>query len=228
MKKIKVLLVDDQVLFVESLKTVLMTRAKDIQIVGIANNGQEAIEMVGNLIPDIVLMDIRMPGINGVESTKKITEQFPYAKILVLTTFDDDEYVIDALKCGAFGYLMKDVPVEELIAAIHAVYEGGVMISPVVASKLINMAHKNGKNSNQSDNQNKYRLTNELTEREKDVLKLMAQGLENKEIAEKLFFAEQTIKNYVSNIYSKLEVHDRVQATLIAIEDGLVKRVNGY
>jgi DNA-binding NarL/FixJ family response regulator len=217
MKKIRVLLVDDQVLFVESLETVLKTRSGDLEIIGIAHNGQEAIELVANNFPDVVLMDIRMPVMNGVESTRKITSDFPDVKVLVLTTFDDDEYVVEALKYGAYGYLMKDVPPAELIAAIRAVHQGGIMISPKVASKLIKMVNypvslKSGMEENLDD----------LSEREQEVLKLMARGLDNKEIANKLFIAEQTVKNYVSTIYSKLGVHDRVQATLLAMKKGLV------
>lgn len=217
MKKIKVLLVDDQVLFVESLETVLKTRSNDFDIVGIAHNGQEAIEMVGSHYPDVVLMDIRMPGMNGVESTRKINSEYDKVKVLVLTTFDDDEYVVEALKYGAYGYLMKDVPPEELIAAILAVHQGGIMISPKVASKLIKMVDY-PVNFQPEVTEN----IEDLSRREQEVLKHMARGLENKEIAEKLFIAEQTVKNYVSSIYSKLGIHDRVQATLLAMKKGLV------
>src|SRR5690554_3791908 len=144
MAMIKVLLVDDQVLFVESLETVLKTSSNNIKVVGIAHNGEEAIELVAKEDPDVVLMDIRMPIMNGVECTKRISKEFPGVKVLVLTTFDDDDYIVEALKYHAYGYLMKDVPPNDLIAAIKAVYQGGVMISPKIASKLINMVDSLG------------------------------------------------------------------------------------
>lgn len=224
MSKIKVLLVDDQKLFTESLRTVLTKRADGLDITGIAANGNEAIEMVEENPPDIILMDIRMPEMNGVECTKKIREKYPDIKILVLTTFDDDEFVVEALKYGACGYLMKDVPLDELIAAIYAVYNGGVMISPRIASKLLNMVNNDGQTVKEEKPQEDD-IIKELSDREVEVFKLLAKGYDNKEIAGKLFVAEQTVKNYVSRIYSKLNVHDRVQATLLALEIGLVSKI---
>lgn len=222
MEKIKVVLVDDQTLFVESLRTVLETRADDMIVVGVANDGGQAVEVVAQTRPDVVLMDVRMPGINGVESTKTIKERYPETRVLMLTTFDDDQYVIEALRLGAVGYLLKNMPPAELISAIRAVYEGGVLISPQVANKLVGLL--TGSQNKPEDNQENSEiaaLANQLSSREKEILQLMAEGLDNKGIAKKLFIAEQTVKNYVSVIYSKLGVKDRVQASRIVMKAGL-------
>lgn len=220
MDKIKLLLVDDQTLFVESLKTVLRTRAKDMIVIGVANDGPSALEMVAGEQPDVILMDVRMPGMNGVETTRQIKEKFPLIKVLMLTTFDDDDYVVEALKLGAVGYLLKDMPPSELIKAIRAVHEGGVLISPKVAAKIVDkLINPAGKARNPDPELNL--LVNELSNREKEVLRLLAQGFDNKEIANRLFIAEQTVKNHVSIIYSKLGVHDRVQASRKADEIGI-------
>lgn len=220
MDKIKLLLVDDQTLFVESLKTVLRTRAKDMIVIGVANDGPSALEMVAGEQPDVILMDVRMPRMNGVETTRQIKEKFPLIKVLMLTTFDDDDYVVEALKLGAVGYLLKDMPPSELIKAIRAVHEGGVLISPKVAAKIVDkLINPAGKARNPDPELNL--LVNELSNREKEVLRLLAQGFDNKEIANRLFIAEQTVKNHVSIIYSKLGVHDRVQASRKADEIGI-------
>ncbi len=219
MDKIKLLLVDDQTLFVESLKTVLRTRAKDMIVVGVANDGPAALAMITAEQPDVVLMDVRMPGMNGVEATRRIKERYPAIRVLMLTTFDDDDYVIEALKLGAVGYLLKDMPPAELITAIRAIHEGGVLISPKVAAKIVDkLVFKPGK-EHSPDPENS--LSGNLSNREKEVLRLLAQGLDNKEIAARLFIAEQTVKNHVSEIYSKLGVHDRVQASRKANEIGI-------
>lgn len=219
MEKIKLLLVDDQTLFVESLKTVLKTRAKDMTVIGVANDGPAALAMVAVEQPDIILMDVRMPGMNGVETTRQIKEKYPLIKVLMLTTFDDDDYVVEALKLGAVGYLLKDMPPAELIKAIREVHEGGVLISPKVAAKIVDKLVNPVKGRSPNSEQNS--LANELSNREKEVLRLLAQGLDNKEIAARLFIAEQTVKNHVSVIYSKLGVHDRVQALRKADEIGI-------
>lgn len=225
MKKIQIILVDDQTLFVESLRTVLETRAEDMAVIGVAYDGAQAVELVGECQPDVVLMDVRMPVMNGVESTKLIKEQYPDIKVLMLTTFDDDQYVVEALRLGAVGYLLKDMPPAELISAVRAVHEGGVLISPKVATKLVeklmNPAEKGKDATGPTVNSNSW--TNELSDREKKILQLMAQGLDNKEIAKTLYIAEQTVKNHVSIIYSKLGVRDRVQASRLVIEAGLDK-----
>lgn len=221
MAKIKIVLVDDQTLFVESLKTVLETRADDLEVVGVANDGKRAVEVVAENFPDIVLMDVRMPVMNGVESTKLIKERYPDTRVLMLTTFDDDQYVIEALRLGAVGYLLKNMPPAELISAIRAVYEGGVLISPQVAHKLVGMLTNSQSKAKGEPNDDRFgSLVNQLSSREREILQLMAEGLDNKEIAGKLYIAEQTVKNYVSVIYSKLGVRDRVQASRMVIELG--------
>lgn len=221
MGKIKIVLVDDQTLFVESLKTVLETRTDDLQVVGVANDGKRAVEVVAETSPDIVLMDVRMPLMNGVESTRLIKERFSDMRVLMLTTFDDDQYVVEALRLGAVGYLLKNMPPAELISAIRAVYEGGVLISPQVANKLLGLiTNTQSKAEELSENARDSSLVNQLSSREKEILRLMAEGLDNKEIAAKLYIAEQTVKNYVSVIYSKLGVRDRVQASRMVLESG--------
>lgn len=224
MKKIQIILVDDQTLFVESLRTVLETRAEDMEVIGVACDGEKAVELVRQCRPDVVLMDVRMPVMNGVESTRLIKEQYPEIKVLMLTTFDDDQYVVEALRLGAVGYLLKDMPPAELICAVRAVHEGGVLISPKVANKLVekiaNPAADKGKEPACPTGQSNL-WANELSDREKKILQLMAQGLDNKEIAKTLYIAEQTVKNHVSIIYSKLGVRDRVQASRLVIEAGL-------
>lgn len=219
MAEIKIVLVDDQTLFVESLRTVLETRADDMRVVGVAYDGHQAVEVVAETCPDVVLMDVRMPGMNGVESTKLIKERYPDIRVLMLTTFDDDQYVIEALRLGAVGYLLKNMPPAELISAIRAVYEGGVLISAQVANKLVGLL-TNPQNKTEEHHENNLirSLVNQLSSREKEILQLMAEGLDNKEIAKKLYIAEQTVKNYVSVIYSKLGVRDRVQASRMVLE----------
>lgn len=225
MGKIKIVLVDDQTLFVESLKTVLETRADDMEVVGVANDGKQAVEVVAETCPDIVLMDVRMPVMNGVESTRLIKERYPDTRVLMLTTFDDDLYVIEALRLGAVGYLLKNMPPAELISAIRAVYEGGVLISPQVANKLVGLlTNPQSKAEGDHDSDRVGSLVNQLSSREKEILQLMAEGLDNKEIARKLYIAEQTVKNYVSVIYSKLGVRDRVQASRMVLESDLNKK----
>ncbi|TCL76477.1 LuxR family two component transcriptional regulator [Hydrogenispora ethanolica] len=218
MNQIKVLLVDDQTLFVESLRTVLKARAEDVEVVGVAADGREAIELVAREGPDIVLMDIRMANMNGVESTRIIKEKYPLTRVLMLTTVDEDEYIVEALRLGAAGYLLKDISASELIAALRAVFEGGVMISPKMVAKLV----ENHFNPIQTRKFSPPWLS-ELSGRERQILSLMIQGLENKDIAKQLYLGEQTIRNYASLIYSKMGVSDRIQAIRIALEAGFDK-----
>lgn len=211
MKKIRLLLVDDQVLFVESLKNVIETKTKDIEVVGIARNGQQAIDAVGELTPDIVLMDVRMPLMDGVEATRRIHNKFPEIRILVLTTFDEDRYVMNAIRHGALGYLLKDIPPSELIAAIRAVNEGASLVSPVLLTKIFGENSPPAMERIDGDKPWHERLSN----REMEILELISEGYENRQIAEKLFIAEQTVRNYVSGIYAKIGVHSRLQAMKI-------------
>lgn len=217
MERIKVLLVDDHMLFVESLRIILKARAREIDVVGVAFDGREAVDLVAAHQPDVVLMDVRMEGMDGVESTRIIKEKYPSTRVLMLTTFDDDEYVENALRIGAVGYLLKDVSSSELIAAIKAVYEGGVMVSPKVAVRLVEkISNLDEKEPSQNSVTGAPAWFKELSNREKEVLRLIAQGMDNNAIAERLHIGKQTVKNYCSVIYCKMGVHDRVQAVLKA------------
>lgn len=223
MQNIKVLLVDDQILFVESLRVVLEKMTNDITVVGVAQNGREAIELTSSLHPDVILMDVRMPEMNGVESAHIIIERFSKIRVIMLTTFDDDEYIIEALKFGAAGYLLKNVPPTDLIAAIRVVYEGNVLIAPKVASKLVKKLINTPEDRSSVDiTLNSPDWLGQLSNREKEILSLVAQGYENKEIAKKLYIGEQTVRNYVSIIYCKMGVKDRVLVAKMASKAGLV------
>jgi len=221
--RIRILLVDDQTLFVESLRQVFQVRAKDLVVEGIALDGRTGIEMALRLRPDIILMDIRMPDIDGVECTRRIQEVLPDTHIMILTTFDDDEYALQALSLGAVGYILKDVHPTYLIHAVRSVHKGGVLISPKVAGRIMGKLHpaREGEKRPEGEEQGARRLVEEsLSPREQEVLRQIAQGYSNREIAQNLFIAEQTVKNHVSVIYSKLGVRDRVQALRLAVEAG--------
>jgi len=206
-KQIKVLIADDQLLFAEGLKTILESRASDIEVVGIARNGREVVEIVSIDQPDMILMDVRMPEMDGVEATKEIHSRFPELKIVMLTTFDDDEYVKFSLANGAIGYLLKNRPPAELIASIRAAIRGGILqIDPAVSKSLI----RDG-NIEQLDNDEFFRYLNTLTKREKEVLRLLVQACDNQQIAGKLNLAEQTVRNYISIIYAKLGIENRIE-----------------
>ncbi len=208
---IKVLLVDDQSLIRQGLKALLELEA-DLEIVGEAENGEIAISLVAQLQPDVVLLDIRMPIMDGVAATREIQKRFAGVKVLILTTFDDDEYVTAALKNGAMGYLLKDTPSEELAFAIRAVDKGYTQLGPGIVKKLLT----------QFPNMTPTQLPPmppslaELTPREKEVLRLIATGANNREIAQKLYISEGTVKNHVTNILNRLNLRDRTQAAIIA------------
>ena len=208
---IKVLLVDDQSLIRQGLRALLELEA-DIEIVGEAENGQIAINLVEKLKPDVILMDIRMPIIDGVAATKEINHHFPHSKILILTTFDDDEYVKAALQNGAMGYLLKDTPSEELAVAIRAVNKGYSQLGPGIVKKLITQFPANSLQNLTSVPANLA----ELTLREKEVLRLIAIGNNNREIAQKLYISEGTVKNHITNILNRLNLRDRTQAAILA------------
>lgn len=206
---IKVLIADDQRMFAESIKYIIESRASDIQIVGIALNGREAVRLVQESCPDIALLDVRMPVMDGVEATRLIGIQHPGVKILMLTTFSDDEYVQASLKYGAVGYLLKSRPPLELINSIRAVMSGILQIDPAVSRSLVH-----GTQSGVPDEQIMANLRT-LTPREREVLNLMVQALDNKKIAASLFVAEQTVRNYISTIYFKLGVSNRMDVLRI-------------
>lgn len=215
MSSVRLILADDQVLFVESLRIVLETRASNLEVVGIAHDGKETIRLVHELNPDVVLMDVRMPVMDGVEATKKIRNEYPNVKIIMLTTFDDDEYVSEAIRWGAVGYILKNIPPYQLINSIQAVLEGGgFFLSPSIAERLANTksAAEDEEEEESSNAEVAAEWLNEITPREKELLRLLVQGYDNQRIAEELFLAEQTVKNRVSAIYSKLNVHNRLDA----------------
>jgi DNA-binding NarL/FixJ family response regulator len=210
--KHKIIIADDHVLFADSLKIVISMRARDMEVAGIAYDGQEAIELVEKLAPDIVLMDVRMPKIDGVEATRIIREHHSSVKIMMLTTFNDDKYVYEAMRNGAEAYLLKDISPDELIASIRATLNGSILISPAVASKVISQGYAASQHGSQDKAQEQATPRYFFSERERQILKLIAEGLDNRSIAETLFLAEQTVKNRISDIYSRLGVHNRVQA----------------
>ncbi|ALF52064.1 LuxR family transcriptional regulator [Nostoc piscinale CENA21] len=208
---IKVLLVDDQNLIRQGLKELLKLEA-DLEIIGEAENGKIAVELAAKLQPDVVLMDIRMPIMDGVAATKEIHQHYENIKILVLTTFDNDEYVSAALQHGAMGYLLKDTPSEELAVAIRAVHKGYTQLGPGIVQKLLNQFPHGIPTPSEPVPPS---LT-ELTPREKEVLKLIATGASNREIAQELYISEGTVKNHVTNILNRLSLRDRTQAAIIA------------
>jgi DNA-binding NarL/FixJ family response regulator len=204
---IRVLLVDDQHLIRQGLKALLELEA-DLQVVGEAENGQTAVQQVAALQPDVVLMDIRMPIQDGVAATREICQRFAGTKVLVLTTFDDDEYVAQALRYGAMGYLLKDTPSEELATAIRLVHKGYTQLGPGLVEKVI--AKVPAPAPTQSPN------LAELTPREQEVLRLIATGASNREIAQTLYLSEGTVKNHVTSILNRLNLRDRTQAAIFA------------
>ena len=212
MNIIKVLLVDDQSLIREGLKALLELES-DLEVIGEAENGRDAINLIAKLQPDVVLMDIRMPIMDGVAATKEIRSSFSDVKVLVLTTFDNDEYVTAALQNGAMGYLLKDTPSEELAVAIRAVNKGYTQLGPGIAAKLMTQFSST---ATTNTNQTPPATLAELTPREKDVLRLIANGANNKEIAQQLFISEGTVKNHVTNILNRLHLRDRTQAAIFA------------
>jgi len=214
---IKVLLVDDQDILVEGLKLILGME-QDIEIVGTANNGKKAYEACKWKRPDVVLMDIQMPELNGVEATAMIKNDFSDIKIIVLTTFNDDQYIYDALKNGASGYLLKDTSPAEIAKAVRTVYNGGALIQSEVAVKVIDRFSQLAKETVDKNIDPKVKL---LTEREIEILRLIAEGKNNKEISEQLFLSQGTVKNHITRILIKLDLRDRTQLAVFALKNDL-------
>ena len=217
MNKIQVLLVDDQRLMREGLR-ILLELETDIDVIGEAENGQQAVQLYENLTPDVVLMDIRMPKMNGVDATRQICARWPKARVIILTTFDDDQDLFEGLRAGALGYLLKDLSGAELAEAIRTVMEGGALIEPSVARKVLAEFSSLAPSSASLEDQ----LLEPLSEREAEIIRLLSQGLTNRQIAARLHLAEGTVKNYVSSILQKLEVEDRTQAALRAHDLGML------
>jgi DNA-binding NarL/FixJ family response regulator len=218
-RPIRILLCEDQTLMREGLKTILELDggSPPFQIIGEASDGEEAVRQANKLSPDIVLMDVQMPRQNGVQATAAISATLPATRVIILTTFDNEDYVFEAIKAGATGYLLKDTPANELVATIRRIHQGESFIQPKVATRLLiefgrRGAAPHGPAAEEED----------LSQRELDVLKLLAQGASNREIATRLVLAEGTIKNHVSNILIKLHAANRTQAANMARERGLI------
>ncbi len=214
---IRILIVDDQALFREGLHTILSVQS-DLQVVGEARHGEEALHLAAVLNPDIILMDLHMPIMNGVAATRRLRSEHPTIKVLVLSTFDDDEDVFEGLRAGAVGYLLKDVPSEKLVEAIRGVARGESFLEPSLVSKLIAEFTRLSPRLPSSS----HRLIEPLSERELEILRLLGQGASNKEIAEHLVITVGTVKNHLTSILGKLSVRDRTQAALKARELGLI------
>lgn len=219
---IKVLIADDQELIRQSLQIVLSNK-KDIYITGVAANGQEVIQNIRKEKPDVILMDIRMPKLDGVQCTKIIKETYSEIKIIILTTFDDDEYVYNALKFGASGYLLKGVSMDELERAIYAVYDGKAMINPDVTIKVLDFFSRMAQGDPVISVENKH--IEELTKTEWKIIAEVEKGSTNKEIAETLCLSDGTVRNYLSIILSKLELRDRTQLAIWAVQTKAAKKV---
>jgi len=210
---IRVLICDDQAIVCEGLQAILST-TQDIEVVGVANDGARAVEMIAEAQPNVILMDLKMPVMNGVQATRLIRERHPEARVLVLTTYDADEWVFDAVRGGASGYLLKDTPREKLIEAIRDTAAGKTPVDPNVAGKLFAQVVQGIALPDPS-------IAKDLSEREREVLGLLARGMTNAEIAKRLYLSEGTVRNYVSAILTKLDVPDRTQAAVLALQHGL-------
>ena len=213
MEKISVFIVDDHAVVREGIRTLLEVQ-DDIEVVGEATNGLEAVEQATKLLPDVVLMDLVLPGLDGIEATRRIRAVCPSTQVIVLTSFSEDEKVFPAIKAGALSYLLKSVSPQDLVKAIHAAHNGEPQLHPEIAKKLID----------ELSNGPKQRLPQDLTEREMEVLTLIARGQSNREIAGELVISEKTVKTHVSNLLSKLHLADRTQAAIYALTEGLVSK----
>ncbi|HZT65570.1 MAG TPA: response regulator transcription factor [Acidimicrobiales bacterium] len=218
---VRVLIADDQALFRRGLYVVLGTE-EGIEVVGEAENGEEAIAKAAETAPDVVLMDVRMPKVNGIEAAREIRALSPSTKILMLTVSDEEEDLYEAIKAGANGYLLKEISVEEVAEAIRAVVQGQSLISPSMASKLLNEFNQL---SRRAEERQQFPVPT-LTSRELEVLKLVAKGMSNREIADELFISENTVKNHVRNILEKLHLHSRMQAVMYAVRERLIDTGN--
>ena len=216
--KINILIVDDQHIVCTGLKMVLEA-SPNIDVIAMAHNGAEALDLLKEQQPDVVMMDLKMPVMNGIQATRYISAQYPELPVLILTTYDEDEWVVDAIQAGASGYLLKDSSTEDLIAAVEGVIAGRKPVDPAVAEKLFSYVRFGVPT--------KSHLEDMLSGREKQVLCLLASGLNNQAIGERLHLAEGTIRNQVTSILAKLEVSDRAQATALAWRYGLVKPDGG-
>ncbi len=218
MERIKVLIADDHRVVREGLAAILKSK-ENIVVVGEAQDGREAVEKASSLLPDVILMDVSMPRMTGIEATRQIKREFPHIGIIALTMYDEQQYIFDLVRAGATGYLLKDTDSAQIVLAIQAIYRGESLIHPSVASKILAefslLAQKKGKKPSW--------VEHDLSEREITVLRLVAEGKTNKEIANSLDLSEKTVKNHVRNIFHKLQVYDRTQAAILAIRKGLIE-----
>ncbi len=215
---IKVLIADDQELIRQSLQIVLSSR-ENIEVTDTVSNGREVLQCVEKRLPDIILMDVRMPKMDGVQCTRIIKEKYPEVKIIILTTFDDDEYIYNALKYGASGYLLKGVSMDELVSAIQTVHGGQAMINPDIATKMVQLFSQMAKLDIYIPIQKSYNDT--LTKTENRIIQEVKKGAANKEIANTLDLSEGTVRNYLSNILNKLGLRDRTQLAIWAVQQGM-------
>ena len=213
---IRVLLVDDQALVRSGFRLILETR-EDLDVVGEAEDGREAVELARKLRPDVILMDVRMPNVDGVEATRRLAALGSPARVLILTTFDLDEYVYEAIRAGASGFLLKDVQPAQLVDAVRVVAAGEALLAPTVTRRLLDRF------AGQLPSSEPPPELARLTERELEILTLMAEGLSNAELAERLFLSETTVKTHVSSVLRKLELRDRVQAVVLAYRAGVAR-----
>jgi DNA-binding NarL/FixJ family response regulator len=217
---IRVLIADDHALFRRGLEMVLVEEP-DIELVGQASDGAEAVTRAGEALPDVVLMDIRMPKTSGIEAARAMKEAAPSARIVMLTISDEEEDLFEAIRAGASGYLLKDIPLDEVADAVRSVYGGQSLINPSMAAKLLAefaaMASRDGTEPAEQV------PAPRLTEREIQVLKLVARGMNNRDIAKELFISENTVKNHVRNILEKLQIHSRMEAVMIAVREKLIE-----
>lgn len=224
---VKVLVVDDQQLMRDGISSLLSIQ-DGIEVIGTAANGQEAIEQALALTPDVILMDVRMPVMNGITATEQIRRQLPTCQVLMLTTFDDEEDIVKALIAGANGYLLKDIPAQDLAQAVRLAHRGIYQLEPSIAGKLVGMLNKQASSAAPTATTKKGSSAQvvaaqfDLTEREMEVLQLIATGATNREIAEDLVVSEGTVKNHVSNILNRLGLRDRTQAAIFARENNLL------
>jgi DNA-binding NarL/FixJ family response regulator len=209
-KKIKILIADDQFLFADNLKLTLETLSNEINVVGIAVNGKEAVAMAEELRPDIILMDVRMPVMDGVEAIKILHQKLPEIKILVISTFPDDSYVKDAICYGAYGYILKNTRSREVIASIQAISNGLSLFSPLALDKLIHK-ESDGQETDEDESDEYLEIKGRLKKREREILTLVAKGYSNQKIADTLYISEPTVRNYISAIYTKVGTSNRLQ-----------------
>ena len=213
--EVRVLVVDDHDLFRTGLKTLL--EEQGVNVVGEAPNGQTAIRLASELAPDVIIMDLNMPGLTGVETTRKLTGIAPLTRVVVLTISADDDDVMDAVMAGACGYLLKDASIQELIIGIRAAAAGESLISPQIAAKVLRRLRSQSSSVDAAET-----IRAELSDREIEVLKLIANGKDNAQIARELFISPKTVKNHISNILMKLQIDNRIQAAVYAVRSGIV------